>query len=263
MAEGQGCLVIAQHKPAEFRRMSGIPRSGAARNRLRAAVRLRSQRDSESSGWDRRPTLSATPIPRGRCISHCWWDSRPLEPSDARPPHDPAWADRARITASIKNWVRQAIVPDAQSRGPGYFVQATPGLRHRTIADSRQAIVPEARGIGMLHRANGARLSGRQQCRLVNARSRLVATTIIEKAASIAPNATRFSSSGRPVTGSPTCTASRGRVGRSASRYCHLLLEAGQRSLTSVRRRGSKRSNSHELWAGSRSPCADLEIRGA
>jgi len=45
----------------------------------------------------------------------------------------------------LKKLVRQAIVRRAQSGGPGLFRPLNRCLRHREIADSLQAIVPEER----------------------------------------------------------------------------------------------------------------------
>jgi transcription-repair coupling factor (superfamily II helicase) len=203
-------------------------------------------------------TMSATPIPRTLHLSLL--GIRDIS-NLTTPPQD-RQAIATRICRFDKELIRSAIVRELNRGGQVYFVHNRV-YNIRTIADTVQAIVPEARigiGHGQMHEHDLEQamldfVAGRTDV--------LVCTTIIESGLDI-PNANTIFIHMADKYGLADLHQLRGRVGRYRHRaYCYLMLEEG-RTLTST---GAKRLKAieefSELGAGFKIAMRDLEIRGA
>jgi transcription-repair coupling factor (superfamily II helicase) len=203
-------------------------------------------------------TLSATPIPRTLHLSLLGIrDISNLQ----TPPHD-RLAIETRICRFDRELIRQAIVRELNRGGQVYFVHNRV-YNIETIADTLQAIVPEAR-IGIVHGQMGEHELEESMVAFVNGTlDVLVATTIIESGLDI-PNANTMLIHQADKYGLADLHQLRGRVGRYKHRaYCYLLLEEGQSLTSTAAKRLKAIEEFSELGAGFKIAMRDLEIRGA
>jgi transcription-repair coupling factor (superfamily II helicase) len=203
-------------------------------------------------------TLSATPIPR--TLHLALLGIRDI--SNLQTPPQDRLSVETRISRFDEGLIRQAMVRELNRGGQAYFVHNRV-YSIESIADTLQAIVPEAR-IGIVHGQMGEHQLEETMVAFVNGQiDLLVATTIIESGLDI-PNANTIFIHQADKYGLADMHQLRGRVGRYKHRaYCYLLLEKGQSLTSTAARRLKAIEEFSELGAGFKIAMRDLEIRGA